>query len=584
MTTPVTTTEPTTIDNNAAVSSVEASKLDSDKKEEEQLSTESPEEYEQHCILFPTYSYKEVDNGSDEWNIRVRGWAFNSPKKSRTRELFMDIASWATGLKEGDESYEILHARTELFWASNISKGEYTIQAVGVTDAKKMTIEGDPNEPTSQETHAAKVEEPKVQQILENAQKIHLHGHPAWEAKSIKIKPKEGTFTGTLAIKNDIISKWDEQATKNQQAGILQSIWNFMAPPSTSSSSNHARLLKLQAYHSQIAYPAFGVVNLIEPEGYSVISDIDDTIKDTDISAGAKVVLSNTFLHKFKEVPGMAALYKFWYNKGAGIHYVSNSPWQLFPMLRGFFEVYDFPTGSAHLKFYDGLIKSAYQQKENPMASKFMYIRELLKDFPKRQFILVGDTGELDPEIYTTIARENPGRILRIFIRDVTTARVKDLPAQEPHRSYIQTFPSIIGHLKTYYSAEDKDKQNKQQEQADLTPTKTEVPEPTPADPHKPERHGSLSTTFLDKLHTDISHLHIGSTSDSEAAAKPPAAAAIGTSSKPAQGQQALKTPLQMFHERIENITKDLPKDLFILFTNPITLQNDEAIRKAFNY
>lgn len=58
---------------------------------------------------------------------------------------------------------------------------------------------------------------------------------------------------------------------------------------------------------------------------------------------------------------------------------MSNSPWQLFPSLRSFFQTYNFPPGSAHFKFYDGLIKSAYEQKENPMASKFMYIRELLK-------------------------------------------------------------------------------------------------------------------------------------------------------------------------------------------------------------
>ena len=68
-------------------------------------------------------------------------------------------------------------------------------------------------------------------------------------------------------------------------------------------------------------------------------------------------------------------------------------------MLRNFFKESNFPPGSAHLKFYDGLIKSAREQKENPTASKFMYIRELLKDFPRRKFILVGDSGELDPEM-----------------------------------------------------------------------------------------------------------------------------------------------------------------------------------------
>jgi phosphatidate phosphatase APP1 len=40
--------------------------------------------------------------------------------------------------------------------------------------------------------------------------------------------------------------------------------------------------------------------------------------------------------------------------------------------------------------------------------------------FPKRRFILVGDSGEKDPEIYGALARSQPGRIVGIFIRDVT--------------------------------------------------------------------------------------------------------------------------------------------------------------------
>jgi phosphatidate phosphatase APP1 len=120
-----------------------------------------------------------------------------------------------------------------------------------------------------------------------------------------------------------------------------------------------------------------------------------------------------------------------------------------------FFKTYNFPPGSAHLKFYDGLIKSAVQQRENPMASKFMYIRELLKDFPQRKFILIGDTGELDPEIYTTIAKEHPNQILRIFIRDVSTSSIEGLQAQKPKHSYAKTFPTIYNRLRDYYMEEE---------------------------------------------------------------------------------------------------------------------------------
>ncbi|CAG8835876.1 15645_t:CDS:2, partial [Racocetra persica] len=48
------------------------------------------EEYDQHCLLFPTYATKhgldESDNPdiTDNWNIRVRGWAYSAPKTSRT--------------------------------------------------------------------------------------------------------------------------------------------------------------------------------------------------------------------------------------------------------------------------------------------------------------------------------------------------------------------------------------------------------------------------------------------------------------------------------------------------------------------
>ncbi len=43
----------------------------------------------------------------------------------------------------------------------------------------------------------------------------------------------------------------------------------------------------------------------------------------------------------------------------------------------------------------------------------------LLKRFPELPFILIGDRGQRDAEIYSTIAKENPGRVLGILIRDV---------------------------------------------------------------------------------------------------------------------------------------------------------------------
>ncbi|MFH1921907.1 MAG: App1 family protein, partial [Planctomycetota bacterium] len=55
-------------------------------------------------------------------------------------------------------------------------------------------------------------------------------------------------------------------------------------------------------------------------------------------------------------------------------------------------------------------------------------IERILADFPERRFILVGDSGEQDPEIYAAIARTHPEQVIRIFIRNV------DRPEEEPDR------------------------------------------------------------------------------------------------------------------------------------------------------
>jgi phosphatidate phosphatase APP1 len=60
--------------------------------------------------------------------------------------------------------------------------------------------------------------------------------------------------------------------------------------------------------------PSTGMVNLVEPTGISIISDIDDTIKETRILHGARTVLANTFFNPSKAIPGMAEAYMKWVN------------------------------------------------------------------------------------------------------------------------------------------------------------------------------------------------------------------------------------------------------------------------------
>ena len=153
--------------------------------------------------------------------------------------------------------------------------------------------------------------------------------------------------------------------------------------------------------------------------GLSIISDIDDTIKHSHVR-NRKELLTNTFLRNFQPVPDAAALYQSWSERGAQFHYVSSSPWQLHEPLTEFIASAGFPEGSLHLRFFSlrnsRLLSPFVFRPENKARS----ITALLQQYPQRRFILIGDSGERDPEIYAAATRRFPNQIARIFIRDIT--------------------------------------------------------------------------------------------------------------------------------------------------------------------
>lgn len=170
-----------------------------------------------------------------------------------------------------------------------------------------------------------------------------------------------------------------------------------------------------------------GRVNLIEPSGLSLVSDIDDTIKVTEVPGEKGVVLKNTFCHDFVSVPGMSE--KYWGLGNAAVHYVSGGPWQLYQPLSEFISRAGFPAGTYHFNYFpknfvsadtrSALIDSICGSLGRTYDHKVEQISRLIKSFPERDFILVGDSGELDVEVYRRIKDLFPGRVREIWIRDV---------------------------------------------------------------------------------------------------------------------------------------------------------------------
>jgi hypothetical protein len=186
-----------------------------------------------------------------------------------------------------------------------------------------------------------------------------------------------------------------------------------------------------------------GQVLFVPPKGLSVISDIDDTIKITEV-ADRRRMLRNTFLREFVSVPEMAELYRHWHDaRRAAIHYVSASPWHLYPFLSDFLTAQQFPAGTFHLRDFRLMPHNLPALLRSSRKVKSRHAHALLARYPQRRFILVGDSGESDPALYASLARKFPRQIDNIFIRNVTN----ESPASTRWKKLCKSLPPSQCHL-----------------------------------------------------------------------------------------------------------------------------------------
>ena len=167
---------------------------------------------------------------------------------------------------------------------------------------------------------------------------------------------------------------------------------------------------------------------------YGIISDIDDTVMVTGATRIFEM-LKNTLLnnaHTRVAFEGVSALYAALSRgiDGRGrnpFFYVTSSPWNLYHVITDVFNLQGIPEGTLFMKDW-GIDENKFL-KSGHGDHKKKAIRDVLQFYPEMNFILVGDSGQEDPEIYTDIVNEFPDRILAVYIRDVTDDR-RDLAVQ----------------------------------------------------------------------------------------------------------------------------------------------------------
>jgi phosphatidate phosphatase APP1 len=157
---------------------------------------------------------------------------------------------------------------------------------------------------------------------------------------------------------------------------------------------------------------------------FGVISDIDDTILQTGatrfLAMLRQTVAGNARTRRPFE--GVAAFYRsLQIGQGPGpknpIFYVSSSPWNLYDFMVDFMDHQGIPKGPLYLRDL-GIEKHKFI-KTSRTEHKLACIRSIMDAHPDLTFVLIGDSGQDDPEIYRATAEEYPGRVRAIYIRDV---------------------------------------------------------------------------------------------------------------------------------------------------------------------
>lgn len=184
---------------------------------------------------------------------------------------------------------------------------------------------------------------------------------------------------------------------------------------------HEARLRVAHPDVAGIAEVVLPILVIADDVRIGVVSDIDDTVMVTALPRPFLAAWNALVLHENarRVVPGMPVLYAEIEHRhpGTPVVYLSTGAWNVAPALRRFLASHGFPAGPLLLTDWGptntGVFRSGREHKDHNL-------RQLVAMFPQITWLLVGDDGQHDPEIYGSLAREHPDRVLAIALRELT--------------------------------------------------------------------------------------------------------------------------------------------------------------------
>jgi phosphatidate phosphatase APP1 len=178
-----------------------------------------------------------------------------------------------------------------------------------------------------------------------------------------------------------------------------------------------------------------------------IISDIDDTIKDSKIghTTSFRQILRGLFhghYYSYEAVEGMAELYQSLAAKGCMIIYVTSTPYQLAPFLLKFLRERQFPEGPIFMRWL------GYGRFGHKLRSLY----KILGALDRQRCVLIGDSGEQDLQIYRRVAQtaDNFEKVDKILIRHVPGTPLQKLT--DPREIFYREISELKAHLDLFVS------------------------------------------------------------------------------------------------------------------------------------
>lgn len=165
-------------------------------------------------------------------------------------------------------------------------------------------------------------------------------------------------------------------------------------------------------------------LQVIDPAApHGLITDVDDTVWVTALPRPVVAAWNSFVLHQDarRPVPGMAELIDRWLARhpGAPVFYLSTGAWNVAPTLERFLRRHGFPRGTFLLTDWGPTNTGWFRSGQ---AHKRASLRTLAEQFPHTRWLLVGDDGQHDPQIYAEAAERYPDSVAAVAIRRLSPA------------------------------------------------------------------------------------------------------------------------------------------------------------------